>query len=448
MNNNLTIVGGGITGLAAAYIAAKNGLQVTILEKSNSFGGLLKTFPIGDNYLECYYHHFFTHDAELMWLLGELDLMDKLVYNNTSMGFFRHGYIYDFNTPFDLLRFKPLNIYNALKFGFTSLYLGKLANWEKYENISALKWFSKWAGRPATETVWRPMLNIKFGPHSSQIPLSWMIGRLRQRLKSREKGVEQLAYLDGSLKILLDALFFKLKQMNVIFVNKANIKELHVHNRKLIGISYNNESLFGGPFLFTIPTIKLLDLILPVDEEYAKRLAKIRYFGAICVVLELNRKFSDKYWLNIADEGYPFGGIIEHTNFISESQYSGKHIIYLSRYYDNSEPVASMKKEDIARSMITVLPKINRAFDKSWIISIHIFKTDSAAVVNDLGFSKKIMSCETPIDNLYIANMVHLYPDERSVNNSICVAANACRVIGLKVPLIPNSNSMAGKIGF
>ena len=34
-----------------------------------------------------------------------------------------------------------------------------------------------------------------------------------------------------------------------------------------------------------------------------------------------NRKFSDTYWLNVADQGFPFGGIIEHTNFIPSSKF-------------------------------------------------------------------------------------------------------------------------------
>lgn len=63
VNNRIIIIGGGITGLSAAYFAAKDGAKVTVLEASDAFGGLLKTFEIGNNRLEYYYHHFFTHNA-------------------------------------------------------------------------------------------------------------------------------------------------------------------------------------------------------------------------------------------------------------------------------------------------------------------------------------------------------------------------------------------------
>ena len=61
MTQRLTVIGGGITGLAAAYLAAKDGWQVTVLEASDKMGGLLNTFEIGGNRLEFYYHHFFIY---------------------------------------------------------------------------------------------------------------------------------------------------------------------------------------------------------------------------------------------------------------------------------------------------------------------------------------------------------------------------------------------------
>ena len=59
MKKKLTIIGGGITGLSAAYLAAKDGWEVTVLEGSAQLGGLMSTFQIGGNRLEHYYHHHF-----------------------------------------------------------------------------------------------------------------------------------------------------------------------------------------------------------------------------------------------------------------------------------------------------------------------------------------------------------------------------------------------------
>ena len=51
-----------------------------------------------------------------------------------------------------------------------------------------------------------------------------------------------------------------------------------------------------------------------VDEAYADQLSSIDYLANICVVLELTRSLSELYWMNVNDPGFPFVGIIEHTN--------------------------------------------------------------------------------------------------------------------------------------
>ena len=89
--NSLVIVGGGITGLASAYLAAKAGVKVTVLEAADSAGGLLGTFEVGGNRLECFYHHAFTHDVELLWLLRELGIENRMEFHRGTMGVHREA---------------------------------------------------------------------------------------------------------------------------------------------------------------------------------------------------------------------------------------------------------------------------------------------------------------------------------------------------------------------
>ena len=44
--------------------------------------------------------------------------------------------------------------------------------------------------------------------------------------------------------------------------------------------------------------------------------------------------------------------------------------------------------------------------------------------------------------------MMHIYPDERSINNSIRVSANACRSMGMKKVAVPTNQSLSAQIGF
>jgi protoporphyrinogen oxidase len=197
----------------------------------------------------------------------------------------------------------------------------------------------------------------------------------------------------------------------------------------------------------TIPTTHLSLLLRESAYEYAKELSKIEYIGAICTILEIDRPLSHIYWLNIADHGFPFGGIIEHTNFISPDEYNGSHIVYLSRYFAQNDHIASASKDEIVSQMLEPMKRINLQFNQSWIKNVYVFRTNMAATVCGLRFSGIVPNCKTPIKNLYIVNMSHIYPDERSCNNAIRIAAHACKKIGIDSSTVPYGSSLSGQIG-
>jgi protoporphyrinogen oxidase len=447
MKQKLTIIGGGITGLSAAYIAARDGWDVTVLEGSNQVGGLMKTFHVGGNRLEHYYHHFFINDAELMWLLNELEITSELEFRKTTMGIFRNNKMYDFNSLKDLITFNPMNISDKIRFLLSGIYLGKLTSWEKWENTAALDWFYKYAGERATDSVWRPLLEIKFGPFANKVPTAWMVGRLKQRMNSRKGAEEHLGYIRGSLQILTDSLAKKIETMGVKLILNAKLEKLIVKNNILDGAETSKGVFENGFFLATVPTTHLVPLLRENASGYAKELSRIEYIGAVCIILELDRPLSHIYWLNIADPGFPFGGVIEHTNFISADEYNGSHIVYLSRYFAQNDPIAAASIKDITSTMLKPINKINPCFSHDWVKNVYVFRTNTAATLCGLGFSRIVPNCKTPVRNLYVVNMSHIYPDERSCNNAIRIAAHACKKMGINSSMVPYGSSLSGQIG-
>ena len=440
----LTIIGGGITGLVTAYLASKNQYKITLVETSKKFGGLLNTFEVGGEKIEHY-----SHDAELRWLLKDLDIENKLLFYNSTMGLYSKGKIYDFNSIKDLLKIRILSLKSKILFILTTIVLGKFLNWRNYETTPAISWLNKWAGKELTETIWAPLLKIKFGENYNKIPLAWMIGRVAQRLNSRKFGKEKLGYIDGSCNLILKEILKRLKRnKNVKLINNAKIKNFKVDKKKFKSIKVNNKVIEGGKILFTCPTQSITKIIKNNSQALSKKLKKINYLGACCVILIMKRKLSDIYWLNVAEKNLSFGGVIEHTNLVDAKKYKNNHIIYLSRYFDKKSSFAKKKDKDIIGNMIRDLQKVNKNFDKKNLIETFIFRSKHAAILNNLNFSKKIVSCKTDLENLFISNMMHIYPDERSINNSIRVSANACRSMGMKKVAVPTNQSLSAQIGF
>jgi len=445
MARKLLVVGSGMTGLAAAYIAAKQGANVTVVEAGSSIGGLLQTFEIGGGSLEYFYHHHFRADTEFMWLLRELGIDNKLIFHPTTMGIYRSGRFFDFNGPMDLLKFSPLGLIDKARFVLSSLYLAKYCDWRKYEELTAYAWFEKNAGKAVTESIWGPMMKIKFGDWADKIPLAWMIGRLRQRLLSRKGAQETLGYMEGSLKTLLLALEGALGKMNLSFVMKAPVKELVVSNGRIAGVRTPMGEFTADEVLFTTPTNTLPEIIGPHAPAYAEELSKIEYFGALCVVVETKTALSKTYWMNVADPGFPFWGVIEHTNLIGPEHFGGRHIAYLSRYFEDNSPLATQDPEEIKKEFIQGLKKLYPALKDEDIIGVHLHRTMTAAPVCDLNFSRKVPAFAMPIKGAYLASMPQLWPDERSCNNSIRLASDALAAAGYQ-NLAPQGTTMAGLV--
>lgn len=73
------VVGGGIAGLVAARECAKVGLQVTVLEASDVFGGVLRTADVGGLTLDVGAESFATRGGVVRELLAELGLTEAIV---------------------------------------------------------------------------------------------------------------------------------------------------------------------------------------------------------------------------------------------------------------------------------------------------------------------------------------------------------------------------------
>lgn len=419
----IAIIGGGYSGITIAKELIEQGQQVTIFEKNNYIGGMVDTIEIFGTRLEKYYRHIFKSDKEVIQLIKEMGLEKQLIWPSTKMGYLTDKNICEFGTPISLLKFKDLNLVEKLRFGFNIIHLKLIRNYKKMESITAEEWFVKRIGSKIYSKIWEPLLVSKFGEMKSQISIVWLWGKIKLRSTSITKDGEQLGYIKGSFQQLTDKLYNFLINKNVDIKLEANVekvvKEKQSYNLKYIMKEREKEEKFDV-IVSTIDYINSKKIFGQyMNQTENEKIEKVKYTSARTMIIVSNKTLSPFYWLNIGDKTIPFGGIIEHTNFINKSDYKNNNIIYISNYMTEKNKLYNFSKEELLKEYMKYLVKINKDFTIENIKKYYVFDEKFAQPIIQCDYSNFIMDNKIENEEIYLCTMPQIYPEDRGMNYAI-----------------------------
>ncbi|MBA01228.1 MAG: amine oxidase [Chloroflexi bacterium] len=437
------IIGGGVAGLAAGYELVKSNHEVVIIEAGPILGGQVRTFEIGGQQIESFYHHLFKSDVTIIELINELGLGDDLVWHDSSTAINTDNKIYPFASPFDLLKFDQVSFITRLRLGFAALWLRKNSNWQKYEGLKAQDWIISKVGHDGYEKVWEPLLSAKFGKYASEVSMAWFWGKIYLRFASRDSGVlggEQLGYLRGSFGRLVTALADEIISLGGEIKKSMPVDDILIDNGKVSGVNVLEENevvkISADAVIATIPSgifAKLTPEIASLDQEYFEKLSRVKYQWASVLVLVLDRPLSEYYWMTMTDKDCPFVVTVEHTNFVSSQEYDGKHIVYFSNYTDPQDPILDFSPDELLETYIPYIKRINTEFMSSWILEKWLFVDRAGQPIVHSLYHKDIVSHQSPIQGLYLANTTQIYPEDRGQNYSIRMGQRVAELINQQI---------------
>lgn len=416
----VTIVGGGFTGLTAAYKLLKNGIKVTILEAESEIGGLAAAFDVEGEKLDRFYHHWFTNDLEVMGLINELGLNDRVEINPTNTGVYYANNFFKLSTPWDLLNFTPLGFVDRIRLGLLALRARRVKDWKSLEKKTAQEWLRELGGEEVYRIVWQPLLKGKFGPYAEQVSAVWFWNKLKLRGGSRGKGGEErLAYFKGGFVALAEALANRIKELGGRIELNTPVTQIDSRNGIWTALTPHGD-ITSDRVIVTTALPLIADMVRSwADQIYIDSLERIQYIGNICLVLELDRPLSKTYWLNVNDPSFPFVGVIEHTNFERPETYGGRHIVYLSKYLPHTDNLYSMSADDFLDFALPFLKTMFPTIDRSWILAHHLWRARWSQPVVEKDYSKLIPTECGPIEGFHICSMAQIYPEDRGTNYAI-----------------------------
>ena len=417
MSKDIAVIGAGMTGLAAAYRLAARGHRVVVYE-CGAAGGLNASFEWKGFPVDQFYRHIFNSDQYAIRLIEEVGLSDRLVWRHARMGMYVDDKAYGFETPLDLLRFSPFSIidkFDFVRFVMNMRFRDDLENLEKY---TAEDFMRRNFGDRLFSIVWKPLLVNKFGDRYRDVSMAWLWNRVKIRSSSRNKGglSEQLGYLMGSFSILTDALLGIVREKCGTEMVAQPVQSLEAAGNLVHVIAADGVASVYDQALCAIPLPEYYKLIGRDGES------PVLYQGAVGLVLRLKRQLTPFYWLSIADPDSPFGGIVEQTNLVGPEHYGGKHIAYLTKYLNPMSSLYGENPEGILDEFYPYLAKMVPDLKLADIEDIKVYKNPYAQPIVLPGYSKLKPGFTGHIPGVYIANMTHIYPEDRGVNFAIRTA--------------------------
>jgi len=421
--DKIAVIGGGIAGLTAAYELIKGGADITLYEKEETLGGLASSFPLDNNFLERYYHFICLNDKPYLGMLNEMGLGSLLRWRLTKMGQFYNGRLYLFGDPWDLLFFRPLSWADKLRFGLGIMVIKSQPSyaWRKIEDKTVEEWLVGRFGRPTYEALHKPLVEMKFGPYASNLSAAWMWARIHRLGKSRTRllQLEKLGYLEGGTHVLVSALANRIRTMGGRIMTGRAVQRIIVDKGQAQALIYNGEQINYDAVLSTIPIPYLLQMLVGPGSELLTNLSHIESIGVMCLVLRLKQPFSRFFWTNISDSRIRVAGVIEYSNLNRGACQNGDRIVYLPQYLPSDSRRYALSDDEIFSEYLTYLKLIRPGFDLNWVKDWWVFRDQYAQPICTVGFTKQVAGIKSPVKGLYITDSHQLYPDDRTVSNSI-----------------------------
>ena len=305
-------------------------------------------------------------------------------------------------------------------------------SWSGLDKLSAKPWLIKRVGASAYFTIWDPLLRIKFGDDHEQISAAWIWHRIHRVARSRTKllGLNSYGYLDQGCHTLMQRMIDRLSgSENFRLILNGKASKISIKNRKTEGVILEDgKSISADAVISTcaIPTfIKMVDSL----GDYGARLASITYINVVCALFELDRPYSNHFWLNVNDPRMSFNGIVETTNLNPRPDLKGRSLIYVPYYMSSQNPRWGWTDESFLNEYTEALKIINPQFKEDWIVRRHIFRDANAQALCKVGFSEIMPAMGTPIRGLYITDSSQYYPEDRTLSASVKLGSSVAELL-------------------
>lgn len=430
-NIHVGILGGGITGLTAAFYLLRAGCRVTVLEARPQLGGLATYFDFGPFHWDKFYHCILTSDRPLLQLISDLGLADEMRWTETKVGFFTHGRLHSMTTSLDFLRFPAISLWEKFRLGLGILAVSRIGDGLALEQEPIGPWLTRKFGKGNYRKLWEPLLKCKLGAAREQASASFIWATIKRLYSTRDKDAskkERLGYVRGGYHTVFTRLATQIDTMGGKVITGARVLQIKASAMGRVRIVTASSDLDFDSVVATTPSGVFRQLVPELDQAYGARLDKMQYMGMVCAVLLMKRRLTPYYCTNLTDD-LPFTGIIEMTNLISLAETQGRHLVYLPKYTSPGDPLFDATEEEVWKLFYPSLRRVIPDLKEEEIERRFIFRERLVQPIPVLNYSAIVPAMETDVPNLFLANTTQIVNSTLNNNEMVRIAGKAVKLL-------------------
>jgi protoporphyrinogen oxidase len=412
---DVVVVGGGPSGLAAAWEASKNGARTVVLERLDRVGGLARTLDFEGSKFDIGPHRFFTTNREVHKLFMDTVAEDAVHVPRLTRIFYNNKY---FNYP--------LTPFNAL-FGVGPLNSGRIlasyvaARGRRALNKAEPQHFEDWIvdrfGRRLFETFFKTYTEKVWGIPCTSIGADWAGQRIKglslttavmnALFKPRGKTIKTLVDEFVYPRLGAGQLYEKMARniathgSSVVLNSKVTSIQREGYRAKAVVVATpdGTTTIEGRNFLLSAPLTEIVEMMEPAaPPEVLAACRSLRYRNHVGVNLLVEDKPFPDNWIYIHSKEVGMARICNYANFSPDmASRPGLNPITVEYFTSEGDAVWTADDAHLRERAIAELEHME-ILDRSQVSGAFVVRSEKAYPVIEIGYEQHISTIKTWLD--------------------------------------------------